>query len=82
MTKNYGLDLKRTDSRTVIEVTCNEKDRYVEKELFNLDELYKKFGVVDYGFDEFFVIKIISVKQDYHSTYHFVSNRLLKNVQD
>ena len=54
---------------------------YVEKELFTLNELYKKLDVVNYGFDESFVTEIISVKEKYNSTYHFVSNRLLKNVQ-
>ena len=80
--KNYILNLKRTDSRTVIKVICNGKDMYVEKELFTVNELYKKFDVVNYGFDEFFVTEIISVKQNYDSTYHFVSNRLLKTAQD
>ena len=76
--KNYILDLKRMDSRTVIEIICNEKDMYVEIELFTRNEFYKKFDVVNYGFDEFFVTEIISVKQNYDSTYHFASNRLLK----
>ena len=60
--KKYILDLKRTDSRTVIEVICNEKDMYVEKHLFTLNELYKKFDVLNYGFDDFFVTEIISAK--------------------
>ena len=64
------------DSRSVMEVICNKKYMYVEKELFTLNELYKKFDVVNYGFYEFFVTKMILVKQNYDSTYHFVSNRL------
>ena len=60
--KKYILDLKRTDSRTVIEVICNEKDMYVEKQLFTLNELYKKFDALNYGFDDFFVTEIISAK--------------------
>lgn len=64
------------NSRTVIEVICNEKGMYVENELFTANELYKKFVVVNCGFDEFLVIDITSVKQNFNSTYHFVSHRL------
>ena len=66
------------DSRTFMEVICNKKYMYAENELFTPNEIHKKFDVVNYGFYKFFVTKIILVKQNYDSTYHFVSNRLQK----
>lgn len=73
--KNCLLNLKRTDSKNIIKVVCNEKNMCIEKELFTLNELYKKFNIVDYGFDEFFVVEIISIKQSYDYMCRSVSNR-------
>lgn len=73
--KKYILNLKRANLRATIELICKEKDTDVKKELLTLKQLYKKFGIVNYGLDEFFVNKIISVEQSYNSIYLFISTR-------
>ena len=74
--KNCITDLKRKDPKTIIKLLCNEKDIDVKKEVSVLNELYDKYNIVNYGFDRFFVTKIISMKKNYDSIYLFVSNRL------
>lgn len=64
------------DGEAVVKLYCNQADINVQKELDNLNKLYNQLNILHYGFDHFFVIEIISVNENYHSTYHFVSNRL------
>ena len=66
---------KRKDKHTVIKVICNSSDIDVNKQLEYLSLLYSKYNIKDYGFDNFFVKDVISIKCNYDSMYLFISNR-------
>ena len=74
--KNWIIDLKRKDAHTIMKIVCNQSDINVHGQLKILNELYAKYEIKNYGFDLFFIKKIISIKKYYDSTYLFISNRL------
>ena len=59
------------DGEAVAKSYCNQADINVQKELDNLNKLYNQLNILHYGFDHFFVIEIISVNENYRSTYQF-----------
>ena len=73
--KNWILDLKRKDKHTIIKVISNSLDISVNKQLKYLNLLYSKYNIKDYGFDNFFVKEVISIKCNYDSMYLFICNR-------
>ena len=72
--KNSIIDLKGKDKHTIIKFICNSSDINVNKQLEYLT-LFSKYNIKDYGFDNFFVKEVISIKCNYDSMYLFTSNR-------
>ena len=61
--KNWIIDIKRKDEGVTIKIVANESTINVNEQLKILNDLYIKHGIKNYGFHNFIVKEIISIKK-------------------
>lgn len=62
--KQYSIRKKRTETKNIIKIYCESKDRNVSKELNFLNCLYSRYNLKEYGYNLFTVTEAISLSGD------------------
>ena len=62
--KQYSIRKKWTETKNIIKIYCESKDRNVSKELNFLNCLYSRHNLKEYGYNLFTVAEAISLSGD------------------